>query len=94
VNSFILGLIITVLSIAFGYNTGTAMNPARDLGPRLMVLAVGNGGDVFRNGFWVYGSWAGTISRAIFEEFLYDTAIFVDGESLVNCLRRMKEGGA
>jgi aquaglyceroporin related protein len=40
-----------------------------------VVLAVGNGDDVFRNGFWVYGPWAGTISRAIFGAFLYDAVI-------------------
>jgi aquaglyceroporin related protein len=36
-NAFILGLIVTVCSMAFGYNTGAAMNPSRDLGPRLAL---------------------------------------------------------
>ena len=42
-SAFILGLIITVLSMAFGYQTGAALNPARDLGPRLALWCVGYG---------------------------------------------------
>jgi aquaglyceroporin related protein len=93
-NAFVLGLIITVLSMAFGYNTGAAMNPARDLGPRLACLAVGYGGGIFKNGYWIYGPWVGTISGAIFGAFLYDAAIFVGGESPVNYpRRRIKRSG-
>lgn len=93
-NAFILGLVVTVCSMAFGYNTGAAMNPSRDLGPRLAVLALGYGGDVFRNGYWFYGPWIGTITGAIFGGFLYDAAIFVGGESPVNYpRRRMKRAG-
>jgi aquaglyceroporin related protein len=84
----ILGLVIVVLSMAFGYNTGAAMNPSRDFGPRLAILVVGYGNDVFRNGYWVYGPWAATISGAVFGGFLYDAAIFVGGESPVNYPRR------
>ena len=93
-NAFVLGLIITVLSMAFGYNTGAAMNPARDLGPRLACLVVGYGGGIFRNGYWIYGPWVGTITGAIFGAFLYDAAIFVGGESPVNYpRRRIKRAG-
>lgn len=93
-NAFILGLIITVLSMAFGYNTGAAMNPSRDLGPRLALLAVGYGGELFRNGWWVYGPWAATISGACFGAFAYDVAIFVGGESPINYPRhRIKRAG-
>ncbi|KAH7390146.1 aquaporin-like protein [Cadophora sp. MPI-SDFR-AT-0126] len=87
-NAFVLGLIVTVLSMAFGYNTGAAMNPARDLGPRLALLAVGYGNGIFRNGYWFYGPWCGPLSGAIFGAFLYDAAIFVGGESPVNYPRK------
>jgi aquaglyceroporin related protein len=87
-NALVLGLLITVLSMAFGYNTGAAMNPARDLGPRLALLAVGYGSEIFTNPYWVYGNWVGPITGAIFGAFLYDAAIFVGGESPVNYPRK------
>ncbi|KAI9735338.1 MAG: hypothetical protein M1818_006533 [Claussenomyces sp. TS43310] len=93
-NAFILGIIVAVLIWTFGYNTGAALNPARDLGPRFAVLALGYGGQVFRNGWWVYGPWAGTILGAVFGGALYDTFIFVGGESPINYPRkRMKRAG-
>lgn len=85
-NPFIMGLVITALSIAFGYNTGIALNGTRDLGPRLALWALGYGGwvDLFKNGYWFYGPWLGSIFGALFGAFLYDSAIFVGGESPVN----------
>jgi aquaglyceroporin related protein len=94
-SALIIGLLITVLSMAFGYNTGCAMNPARDLGPRLAVLALGyGGGNTFGNSYWIWGPWCATISGAIFGAFLYDALIFVGGESPVNYPRkRIKRAG-
>ena len=95
-NALILGLVVTVCSMAFGYNTGAAMNPSRDLGPRLAVLALGYGGSVFYDYdlWWLYGPFAATITGAIFGAFLYDAAIFVGGESPVNYPRhRIRRAG-
>ena len=50
-NAFVLGLMITVLSMAFVYNTGAAMNRLLNLGPRLACLAVGYGEEISRNGY-------------------------------------------
>lgn len=88
-NAFIMGLVVVVLSMAFGYNTGLAMNPARDMGPRLALLALGYGRDtIFPSSYWFWGPWCGPIAGAIFGAFLYDAAIFVGGESPVNYPRR------
>ncbi|MGG2992123.1 MIP family channel protein [Paenibacillus macerans] len=38
-----IGLTVAVLGISFGHLTGFAMNPARDLGPRLLLLLSGWG---------------------------------------------------
>ncbi|CAH0476607.1 unnamed protein product [Peronospora belbahrii] len=49
-------LLVVGIGMAFGMNTGFALNPARDFGPRLFTLCAGWGSQVFtlRDGyFWV-----------------------------------------
>ena len=50
----IVGLLVTVIGMSFGYNAGYAINPARDFGPRLFTAVAGWGSEVFRagNGWW------------------------------------------
>jgi len=55
-NAFAFALMIMALGMAFGMNTGYAVNPARDLGPRIFTAIAGWGSKVFtlRNYyFWV-----------------------------------------
>lgn len=93
-SAFIIGLLVTVLSMAFGYNTGAALNPSRDFGPRLALLAVGYGSDLFTNAYWFVGPWCGTISGALVGAAIYDVMIFTGGESIVNYpRRRIKRAG-
>ncbi|KAJ8068945.1 hypothetical protein OCU04_002626 [Sclerotinia nivalis] len=87
-SAFVMGLVIVVLSMAFGYNTGAAMNPSRDLGPRLALAALGYGKDLFTDVYWIWGNWCAPILGAIFGAFLYDVAIFAGGESPVNYPRK------
>ncbi len=52
----LVGLLVVLVGMCFGLNAGYAINPARDLGPRLFTLMAGWGGEVFRAGnhwFWV-----------------------------------------
>jgi len=42
-----IGLLVFVIGATFGFNCGYAINPARDLGPRLFTAMAGWGGDVF-----------------------------------------------
>jgi glycerol uptake facilitator protein len=44
---FIVGLIVVAIGISFGANSGYAINPARDLGPRLLALVAGWGDVAF-----------------------------------------------
>nr|XP_033775470.1 aquaporin-9 [Geotrypetes seraphini] len=48
------GLLVMLLSFSMGLNSGCAVNPARDLGPRLFTAAAGWGLDVFiaGNSWW------------------------------------------
>ena len=45
---FLVGLVVLNIGLAFGYNCGYAINPARDLGPRMFTLMCGYGTEVFR----------------------------------------------
>jgi len=85
-HAFIVGLLVTALTMAFGYNTGACLNPARDFGPRLATAMVGYGSNVFtvRDAWWLYGAWGATISGALVGGGIYDIAIFVGGESPIN----------
>jgi MIP family channel proteins len=67
----VVGLLVVLIGATFGFNSGYAINPARDFGPRLFTFVGGWGGGVFRagNGWWwvpiiapciggVLGGWA------------------------------------
>lgn len=43
----VIGLLIIVISCSLGFNSGCAMNPARDLSPRLFTALAGWGFEVF-----------------------------------------------
>ncbi len=42
-NPLIIGFVVVAIGISFGLNTGFAINPARDFGPRLWIAAVDGG---------------------------------------------------
>jgi len=62
--------------MAFGYNAGYAINPARDFGPRLFTAMAGWGPAVFStaNGWW-WVPIAGPIAGAIIGAVAYDVCI-------------------
>ena len=43
----VIGLVVFAIGATFGFNSGYAINPARDLGPRIFTAMAGWGGDVF-----------------------------------------------
>lgn len=50
----LVGVTVMAIGMGFGLNAGYAINPARDLGPRLFTALAGWGGGVFTasNGWW------------------------------------------
>jgi MIP family channel proteins len=50
----VVGLLVVLIGATFGFNSGYAINPARDFGPRVFTAAAGWGADVFSaaHGWW------------------------------------------
>ena len=44
----VIGILVTVLGVSLGMNSGYAINPSRDLPPRLFTFIAGWGKQVFR----------------------------------------------
>ena len=70
------GLLVVAIGATFGMNSGYAINPARDFGPRLFTFIAGWGGEVFRagNGWW----WVPLVATpigALLGGFVYDLLI-------------------
>ncbi|KAK1334380.1 hypothetical protein QTO34_005384 [Cnephaeus nilssonii] len=54
--AFTVGLVVLVIGTSMGFNSGYAVNPARDFGPRLFTAIAGWGSEVFTTGrqwWWV-----------------------------------------
>jgi len=83
-----IALMITVLGIgmSFGMQTGYGINPARDLGPRIFTAMVGYGSEVFtfRNHYWLWCPVMAPFLGALFGALVYDSFLFVGGESIIN----------
>jgi MIP family channel proteins len=72
----LVGLLVVAIGVAFGFNAGYAINPARDFGPRLFTFVAGWGSGVFTaGGGWWWVPIAGPIVGAILGGWLYDTFI-------------------
>jgi len=82
-SALIYGLMSFLLCITFGYN-GLGVSPARDLGPRFIAWWVGYGSETFSSGWWAYGPIAAGFSGVLTGALVYDTFVFVGGESPVN----------
>src|SRR5215211_510781 len=72
----LVGLLVMLIGATFGYNAGYAINPARDLAPRLFTAIAGWGSGVFTagNGWWwvpVVGPCIGGVLGA----YVYDLVI-------------------
>jgi len=72
----VVGLLVMAIGMGFGFNAGYAINPARDLGPRLFTAVAGWGTEVFRagNGWWWVPLVAPPIG-AVLGGFAYDATI-------------------
>jgi len=82
----VLFIVILGLGACLGMETGYAVNPARDLGPRLLTAMVGYGSAVFtfRNQYWLWCPVLAPILGAQAGAMFYDCLLFNGKESIVN----------
>jgi MIP family channel proteins len=72
----IVGLLVVLIGATFGFNSGYAINPARDFGPRIFTAMAGWGLDVFRaSGGWWWVPIAGPIVGGVAGGWLYDVCV-------------------
>ncbi|XP_066458732.1 aquaporin-7-like [Eleutherodactylus coqui] len=68
----VVGLLVTVIGMSMGMNSGYAINPARDLGPRLFTAAAGWGLEVFSAGnYWCWVPIVAPMVGGLTGAFLY-----------------------
>ncbi len=72
----VVGALVILIGMTFGYNAGYAINPARDLGPRLFTALAGWGSEVFRAGnSWWWVPILGPLVGGVLGGFVYDLFI-------------------
>lgn len=72
----LIGTTVTALASQFAPVTGCGMNPARDLGPRLVTAATGWGAAAWHPAWWVYS--VGPVAGAILGGAAYNTLMTPD----------------
>ncbi|CBY37891.1 unnamed protein product [Oikopleura dioica] len=87
------GIAVTTYGIAFSLNTGYAINPARDIGPRLFIFLVGfpdsfkRGNDVISWYWWI--PIISPLIGAILANFIFDNCIKGDYWIDLECCKRL-----
>jgi MIP family channel proteins len=72
----LVGGLVLAIGVAFGFNSGYAINPARDLGPRLFTAVAGWGPGVFTaGGGWWWVPIVAPVVGAILGAWAYDAFI-------------------
>jgi glycerol uptake facilitator protein len=74
-NPLIIGFLIVAIGASFGLNTGYAINPARDFGPRLWVALVTGGASFTANNYYFWVPIVAPIVGGIVGAFIYDYTI-------------------
>ncbi len=72
----LVGFLVMAIGMCFGFNAGYAINPARDLGPRLFTFVAGWGAEVFRAGnYWFWVPIVGPLLGGAIGATVYDLLI-------------------
>ncbi len=74
-NPLIIGFLIVAIGASFGLNTGYAINPARDFGPRLWIAIVSGGESLSANNFYFWIPIVAPLAGGVVGAFIYDFTI-------------------
>ncbi|RYP31745.1 hypothetical protein DL768_011162 [Monosporascus sp. mg162] len=84
-HAFILSMLQTTLKFCLRYNTGSWLNPASDLGPRLVAYLVGySAPEIFSGPWWIYGPWAAVFAGSLVGCICCDSMIIFGSEFPIN----------
>jgi|SRR5450755_407631 glycerol uptake facilitator protein len=75
INPLIIGLLIVAIGASFGGNTGYAINPARDLGPRLWIAIVSGGASLSASNYYFWIPIVSPLLGGVVGAFIYDFTI-------------------
>jgi glycerol uptake facilitator protein len=71
-NPLIIGFLIVAIGASFGLNTGYAINPARDFGPRLWMAIVSGGESFAVNNYYFWIPIVATLAGGVVGAYIYD----------------------
>jgi glycerol uptake facilitator len=74
-NPMIIGFLIVAIGLSFGLNTGYAINPARDFGPRLWIAIVSGGASLSADNYYFWIPIVGPLLGAVVGAFIFDYTI-------------------
>src|SRR2546427_5264374 len=74
-NPLIIGFLIVAIGASFGLNTGYAINPARDLGPRLWIAIVSGGASFSADNYYFWLPIVAPLLGGAAGAFIYDFTI-------------------
>lgn len=74
-NPLIIGLLIVAIGASFGANTGYAINPARDFGPRLWIAIVSGGASISADNFYFWVPIVAPLAGGVVGGLIYQFAV-------------------
>ncbi|KAJ3605093.1 hypothetical protein NHX12_027143 [Muraenolepis orangiensis] len=90
--AFTVGLVVLAVGLSMGFNSGYAVNPARDLGPRLFTALAGWGSEVFTgNGYWFLVPLTAPFLGAVVGAAVYQLTVGYSTEGEARCKKRRGE---
>lgn len=83
---FAMFIVLLGIGASLGYNTGYAINGARDTGPRIALWLVGYGSDVWTHDgwYWLWNPWLSSIAGGAAGAAMYDAFLYTGQDSPFN----------